>query len=78
MTATARADDSDEIAIGAAAIAHRCFADAITDRQVYRLAEENSGWPFFRLRGKLAMRPAAARAEVQRRETPGYKPGRAP
>jgi hypothetical protein len=59
--------DADEICIGAEAIARDIFKGKLTPRQVYRLAEEG-GWPIFRLRGKLAARPPAVRAEVIRRE----------
>ena len=61
------ARDADLICIGAAAIAKGCFQDQLSVRQVYRLAEEGT-WPFVRIRGRLAMRPVAARAELERRE----------
>jgi hypothetical protein len=59
--------DSDSLAIGAAAIAERCFDDKLSVKQVYRLPQEG-GWPIFKIRGKLSMRPSAARAEIERRE----------
>ena len=59
--------DSDFLAIGAEAIARDVFANALTVKQVYRLAE-GGGWPFFKVGNKLAMRLATARAEIARRE----------
>jgi hypothetical protein len=56
-----------DLAVGAKAIARDCFHDAVSERQVYRLAAQG-GWPFFRLLGKLAARPSAFRAEAARRE----------
>jgi hypothetical protein len=76
MDAPVLADGADEIAIGAENIAARCFNKQLSPRQVYRLAEEGS-WPFFRLRGKLAMRPTAARAEITRREAAAVTSGKA-
>jgi hypothetical protein len=65
-------DQQNEIEIGAEAIAKSVFGGKISSRQVYRMAEEG-GWPIFRVRGKLAARPVAMRAEIERREREGLE-----
>ena len=61
------ADEAD-LEIGAANIARNIFGGRVTERQVYRMAHPQQGWPFFRVQGKLALRPSAARSEMARRE----------
>jgi hypothetical protein len=61
-------DDDDKLAIGARAIAEKCFDGQLDGRQVYRLLETDPGWPAFKLAGKWTARPKAIRAEIRRRE----------
>jgi hypothetical protein len=67
--------DSDELSIGAEQIAEKCFDNELSPDQVYRLPKD--GWPIFKVRGKLAARPASIRAEMARREAATIKRGRA-
>jgi len=64
-------DNDDLLIIGAGNIATKVFDDQLSDDQVYRLPQD--GWPIFKIRGKLACRPAAMRAEIARRETEALK-----
>jgi hypothetical protein len=59
--------DHDSLVIGARAIARDIFKDALNEKQIYRLYEQG-GWPFLKVLNKLAMKPSAARAEIERRE----------
>jgi hypothetical protein len=59
--------DDDALVLGAKPIASQCFKDTVNDKQVYRMAEAG-GWPIIRVQNKLAARPSAIRAEIERRE----------
>ena len=70
-----RVSSSEKLVIGAEAIAKEIFDDELSPDQVYRLPKD--GWPIFKVRGKLAARPASMRAEMARREAEVVKRGRA-
>jgi hypothetical protein len=61
--------------IGAEKIAKVIFGDQLSEDQVYRLPKD--GWPIFKVRGKLACRPATMRDEIARREAEAIKRGKA-
>jgi hypothetical protein len=64
-------DDTKRLVIGAGNIATEVFDDQLSEDQVYRLPQD--GWPIFKVRGKLACRPAAMHAEMARREERALK-----
>jgi hypothetical protein len=67
-------DDTNRLIIGAGNIAAQVFGGQLSDDQVYRLPQD--GWPIFKVRGKLACRPVAMRAEIARREEEAINPQR--
>jgi hypothetical protein len=56
----------EKLIIGAERISEEFFDGELSPDQVYRLPKD--GWPIFKVRGKLAARPASMRAEMARRE----------
>ena len=61
-------DDHSGLLLGADQIAAKGFGGRLNTRQIYRLAERG-GWPIFKVNGsKLAARPKALAAEIERRE----------
>jgi hypothetical protein len=65
----------EKLIIGAERISEEFFGGELSPDQVYRLPKD--GWPIFKVRGKLATRPASMRAEMSRREAEVVKRGRA-
>jgi hypothetical protein len=47
------------------------FDGQLSEDQIYRLPQD--GWPIFKVRGKLACRPATMNAEIARREAEALK-----
>lgn len=59
--------EDPDLVVGARAIRREIFQDTISERAVYRVAEQE-GWPIWRLRGKLTTRRSACREHVARLE----------
>ena len=65
---TANGAATDDLFVGAQAISTAIFGGRLSARQIYRLASEETGWPFFRVRGKIACRRSTIVAHIEQLE----------
>jgi hypothetical protein len=57
-----------DLFVGAEAISTAVFDGRLSRRQVYRLASEETDWPFVHVRGKIACRRSTIMAHIERLE----------